>query len=165
MKKGFRKAISLESNQSRLTMEGALTAAAIGLMMMLVLHQQNTQASSGEEAQGNSRPNFDATRVPTGRIAVSQATLQDATRLRQASPYAPQDLGDIKISDQTSKRGSSDPRLPFGFGLNESRSPYGGFGSAAQGTSGTNGGENHSGGSGRNTENRNENRNLQLLKS
>jgi len=99
MRKGFRKAITLESNQSRLTAEGALTAAAIGLMMMLVLQQQQTQASGGEEPQGNSRLNFDATRVPTGRIAVSQASLQDASRLKQASAYTPPNQGDVDIND------------------------------------------------------------------
>ena len=150
MKKGFRKTISLESNQSRLTMEGALTAAAIGLMMMLVLQQQNTQASGGDEAQGNSRLNFDATRVPTGRIAVSQATLQDATRLRQASPYAPQELGDVKIGDTPNKNGGAAASPRLGFGLTDGRAPYGG-GSAgsAQGTSGTQGADGQAGRSNR----------------
>ena len=146
MKKGFRKTISLESNQSRLTMEGALTAAAIGLMMMLVLHQQQTQASGGEEVQGNPRPNFDATRVPTGRIAVSQASTQDATRLRQASPFAAQDLGDVRIDDTKHKNGGSATSPRISFGLTDGRAPYGGgYGGSAQGSSGTYGAENSSG--------------------
>jgi hypothetical protein len=146
MKKGFRKTISLESNQSRLTMEGALTAAAIGLMMMLVLQQQQTQASGGEEVQGNPRPNFDATRVPTGRIAVSQASTQDATRLRQASPFTAQDLGDVRIDDTKHKNGGSATSPRISFGLTDGRAPYGGgYGGSAQGSSGTYGAENSSG--------------------
>jgi len=144
MRKGFRKAITLESNQSRLTAEGALTAAAIGLMMMLVLQQQQTQASGGEEPQSNSRLNFDATRVPTGRIAVSQASLQDAARLRQASAYTPPNLGDVEIDDVKSANRTATANQKPGFALNESRIPYSSNASSTQGGSGLTGAENQS---------------------
>ena len=142
MRKGFRKAITLESNQSRLTAEGALTAAAIGLMMMLVLQQQQTQASGGDEFQGDSRLNFDATRVPTGRIAVSQASMQDAARLRQASAYTPPNLGDVEIDDVKSANRTATANQKPGFALNETRIPYSSNASSTQGGSGLVGAEN-----------------------
>ncbi|WP_353091742.1 hypothetical protein, partial [Synechococcus lacustris] len=142
MRKGFRKAITLESNQSRLTAEGALTAAAIGLMMMLVLQQQQTQASGGDEFQGDSRLNFDATRVPTGRIAVSQASIQDAARLRQASAYTPPNLGDVEIDDVKSANRTATANQKPGFALNETRIPYSSNASSTQGGSGLVGAEN-----------------------
>ena len=144
MRKGFRKAITLESNQSRLTAEGALTAAAIGLMMMLVLQQQQTQASGGEEPQGNSRLNFDATRVPTGRIAVSQASLQDASRLKQASAYTPPNQGDVDINDVKNANRTSTPVQKSGSDLNDSRIPFSGNVNSAPGGSGLTGAQNQS---------------------
>ena len=56
------KDINLDSGSSRLTLEGALTTASIGLLIALVLQQEANASMGGDESIRNVRPNWNITR-------------------------------------------------------------------------------------------------------
>ena len=56
------KDINLDSGVNRLTLEGALTAASIGLLIALVLQQEAQASIGGDESIKNVRPNWNITR-------------------------------------------------------------------------------------------------------
>ena len=60
-RKGKTKDINLDSDSNRLTLEGALTVASIGLLIALVM-QQEAQASMGDESISNVQPQWDISR-------------------------------------------------------------------------------------------------------
>ena len=94
----FKKSVALDSNRNRLTIEGALTVAAIGLMVAMVL-QNEARASQGEEMGPENPLSFDITRSASSSGAV-RFQPGDDIRLKATTPYAipeaPQSLGRIE---------------------------------------------------------------------
>jgi hypothetical protein len=82
----FKKSVALESNTNRLTLEGALTIAAIGLMVALVL-QSEAMAGQNEEMGPENPLSFDSTRTPAG-LGPVRFRPDDDLRLKGVAPYA-----------------------------------------------------------------------------
>jgi hypothetical protein len=86
VKRKFKKSVALDANSSRLGIEGALTVAAIGLMVALVL-QSEAMASQGEEMGPERSLSFDMTRSPAQAGPVRFRPGEDL-RLKNVAPYA-----------------------------------------------------------------------------
>ena len=82
----FKKSVALDSNTNRLTLEGALTIAAIGLMVALVL-QSEAMAGQNEEMGPENPLSFDSTRTPSQQGPV-RFRPGDDLRLKGVAPYA-----------------------------------------------------------------------------
>ena len=89
------KDINLDSGSSRLTLEGALTAASIGLLIALVLQQEAKASMGGDESIGNVRPNWNITRGLPSDIS-SEPITTDEVVLSPANQLPP--LPDLAIS-------------------------------------------------------------------
>ena len=86
MKRKFKKSVAIDANSSRLGIEGALTFAAIGLMVALVL-QSEAMASQSEEMGPERSLSFDMTRSPAQAGPVRFRPGEDL-RLKNVAPYA-----------------------------------------------------------------------------
>ena len=89
------KDINLDSGSSRLTLEGALTTASIGLLIALVLQQEAKASMGGDESIRNVRPNWNITRGLPSDIS-SQPITTDEVVLSPANQLPP--LPDLAIS-------------------------------------------------------------------
>ena len=90
-RKGKKKDINLDSDSNRLSLEGALTVASIGLLIALVM-QQEAQASMGDESISNFRPQWNISRGLPSSDASSRPITTDQVSLGSASqlPALPQ---------------------------------------------------------------------------
>ena len=80
------KDINLDSGVNRLTLEGALTAASIGLLIALVLQQEAQASMGGDESIKNVRPNWNITRglpsdISSDKITTDEVVLSAARQL------------------------------------------------------------------------------------
>ena len=156
----FKKSVALESNRSRLTLEGALTVAAIGLMVALVL-QSEALAGQGEEMGPENSLNFDVTRSGSNGGPV-RFQPGDDLRLKAMAPYAIADAAPLGTIDPLAGQQPSiapyapmadwpRPSVPFG-GVGSVANPGGGAGGGGGGgrggTGGGGGGEGGGGGGG-----------------
>ena len=156
----FKKSVALESNRSRLTLEGALTVAAIGLMVALVL-QSEALAGQGEEMGPENSLNFDVTRSG-GNGGPVRFQPGDDLRLKAMAPYAIAESAPLGTIDPLAGQQASiapyapmadwpRPSVPFG-GVGSVANPGGGAGGGGGGgrggTGGGGGGEGGGGGGG-----------------
>jgi len=153
----FKKSVALESNRSRLTLEGALTVAAIGLMVALVL-QSEALAGQGEEMGPENSLNFDVTRSG-GNGGPVRFQPGDDLRLKAMAPYAIAESAPLGTIDPLAGKPASiapyapmadwpRPSVPFG-GVGSVANPGGGAGGGGGGgRGGTGGGGGGEGGGG-----------------
>ena len=86
MRRKLKKSVAIDANSSRLGIEGALTFAAIGLLVALVL-QSEAMASQSEEMGPERSLSFDMTRSPAQAGPVRFRPEEDL-RTKKLAPYA-----------------------------------------------------------------------------
>ena len=85
------KDINLDSGVNRLTLEGALTAASIGLLIALVLQQEAQASIGGDESIKNVRPNWNITRgLPSDMSSDTITTDEVVLRAARQLPSIPE---------------------------------------------------------------------------